>query len=107
MNRITQGDESHIGLGALQGALIVGVTLVGYDPMAANIAKLVSLAREEEAVAKSGPRADRSPLILAVQKASGPTLVFPATSGELRGAICLRNWRNGRSTVRNRITAAA
>ena len=50
---VTQGDETHIGLGAVQGALIVGVTLVGYDPTPDNIAKLVSVTREEEAAAKA------------------------------------------------------
>jgi hypothetical protein len=49
---VTQGDETHIGLGALQGTLIVGTTLVGY-PTPDNIAKLVSLTREEEAAAKA------------------------------------------------------
>jgi hypothetical protein len=50
---VTQGDETHIGLGALQGTLIVGATLVGYEPTSDNIAKLVSLTREEEAAAKA------------------------------------------------------
>jgi hypothetical protein len=50
---VTQGDETHIGLGALQGTLIVGATLVGYDPTPDNIAKLVSVTREEEAAAKA------------------------------------------------------
>jgi hypothetical protein len=49
---VTQGDETHIGLGALQGTLIVGTTVVG-DPTPDNIAKLVSLTREEEAAAKA------------------------------------------------------
>lgn len=49
---VTQGDETHIGLGTLQGTLIVGATLVGYDPTPDNIAKLVSVTREEEAAAK-------------------------------------------------------
>ena len=50
---VTQGDETHIGLGTLHGTLIVGVTLVGYDPTPDNIAKLVSVTREEEAAAKA------------------------------------------------------
>jgi hypothetical protein len=50
---VTQGDETHIGLGTLQGTLIVGATLVGYDPTPDNIAKLVSVTREEEAAAKA------------------------------------------------------
>jgi hypothetical protein len=56
---VTQGDETHIGLGALQGTLIVGATLVGYDPTPDNIAKLVSVTREEEATAKAA--LDRKP----------------------------------------------
>jgi hypothetical protein len=50
---VTQGEETHIGLGALHGTLIVGATLVGYDPTPGNIAKLISLAREEENVARA------------------------------------------------------
>jgi hypothetical protein len=50
---VTQGEETHIGLGTLQGTLIVGATLVGYDPAPDNIAKLVSVTREEEAAAKA------------------------------------------------------
>jgi hypothetical protein len=49
---VTQREETHIGLGALHGTLIVGATLAGYDPMEGNITKLLSLAREEEAAAK-------------------------------------------------------
>jgi|GEM_PF-708417 len=48
---VTQGTETHIGLGALRGTLIVGVTLVGYEASADTTAKLVSLAREEEKAA--------------------------------------------------------
>jgi hypothetical protein len=55
---VTQGGETHIGLGALNGTLIVGVTLAGYDPTPDNTAKLISLAREEEAAAKAVPGAD-------------------------------------------------
>ena len=50
---LTQGGETHIGLGALQGALIVGATLAGYDPSPENTAKLISLTREEESAAKA------------------------------------------------------
>jgi hypothetical protein len=49
---VTQGEETHIGLGALDGTLIVATTLVGYDPTPASIAKLISLTREEEGAAK-------------------------------------------------------
>lgn len=50
---VTQGKETHIGLGALNDTLIVGATLVGYDPTPRNTAKLISLSREEEGVAKT------------------------------------------------------
>jgi hypothetical protein len=49
---VTQDGETHIGLGALEGTLIVGATLAGYDLAPAITAKLVSLAREEQAAAK-------------------------------------------------------
>ena len=48
---VTQGTETHIGVGVLRGTLIVGITLVGYEPRSDTTAKLVSLAREEEKVA--------------------------------------------------------
>jgi hypothetical protein len=49
---VTQGAETHVGLGAVDGTLIVGATLVGYDPTADNTAKLISLTREEQGAAK-------------------------------------------------------
>jgi hypothetical protein len=50
---VTQGGETHIGLGALHGVLIVGATLAGYDPTPENTAKLISLGREEERAARA------------------------------------------------------
>jgi hypothetical protein len=50
---VTQGGETHIGLGALQGTLIVGATVAGYDPTLENTANLISLSREEERAAKA------------------------------------------------------
>ena len=51
---VTQGGETHIGLGALHGTLIVGATLAGYDLTPENTARLISLTREEErALSKS------------------------------------------------------
>ena len=50
---VTQGQETHIGLGVLHGTLIVGATLAGYGPTSGNIAKLLSLTREEEVTAKA------------------------------------------------------
>jgi hypothetical protein len=48
---VTQGTETHIGLGALRRTLIMGVTLAGYEASADTTAKLVSLVREEEKAA--------------------------------------------------------
>jgi hypothetical protein len=50
---VTQGTETHIGLGALKSTPVVGATLVGYEPAPETTAKLVSLTAEEEAVAKA------------------------------------------------------
>ena len=50
---MTQGGKTHVGLGALRGTLIVEVTLAGYDSTKENIARLISLTREQELVAKS------------------------------------------------------
>jgi hypothetical protein len=50
---VTQGAETHIGLGALHGTLIVGATLAGYDLTPENTAKLISLTREEERAVKA------------------------------------------------------
>jgi hypothetical protein len=55
---VTQRGETHIGVGALQGLLIVGATLAGYDPTPENTAKLISLTREEECAAKAALRRD-------------------------------------------------
>jgi len=53
LGTVTQEGETHIGLGALDGVLIVGTTLAGYNSTPENIAKLISLTREEERVAKT------------------------------------------------------
>jgi hypothetical protein len=50
---VTQGGETHIGLGALHGMLIVGATLAGYDPTPENTAKLISLTRAQQSAAKA------------------------------------------------------
>jgi hypothetical protein len=49
---VTQGGETHIGLGTLHDTLIVGATLAGYDLTPENTAKLIALTREEERAAK-------------------------------------------------------
>jgi hypothetical protein len=56
---VTQGAETHIGLGALHGTLIVGVTLAGYDPTPDKIANLISLTREEESAVNASLDANR------------------------------------------------
>jgi hypothetical protein len=48
---VTQGDETHVGLGVLVGTLTVGATLAGFSASTANVSKLVSLARAEVATA--------------------------------------------------------
>jgi hypothetical protein len=50
---VTMGAETHVGLGVLDGRLIVGATLAGYDATPDNTAKLVALARTEAAAAKT------------------------------------------------------
>jgi hypothetical protein len=52
-NTITESGETHIEIVALDGALIVGTKLSGYDSTTENIAKLASVAREEVAQARS------------------------------------------------------
>ena len=48
---VTMGAETHVGLGALVGKLIMGVTLAGYDATPENVAKLFALANKEDAAA--------------------------------------------------------
>jgi hypothetical protein len=47
-----QGDETHVGGGALYGDLIVNVTLQGYDGTKENKAKVTELIRMQAAAAK-------------------------------------------------------
>ena len=58
---MTQGAETHIGLGALDHKLIVGATLAGYDATPDNIAKLVAVARMQSDAARKavGPESSR------------------------------------------------
>ncbi len=46
---VTQGMETHIGLGALDGKFVFGATLAGFDATADNVANLVGLARAQNA----------------------------------------------------------
>jgi hypothetical protein len=51
----TQGNETHVGGGALYGGLIVTVTLQGYDGTKENTAKVVALIRKQAAAAERAP----------------------------------------------------
>jgi hypothetical protein len=46
---VTQGKETHVGLGALDGKFVFGVTLAGFDATHDNVQNLVGLARAENA----------------------------------------------------------
>lgn len=46
---VTQGSETHVGLGALQNKFVFGATLAGFDATADNVAALVGLARAQNA----------------------------------------------------------
>jgi len=48
---VTQGEDTHIGYGALDGAYVVGVTSAGYPATPENVDKLTGLTRD--AVAKA------------------------------------------------------
>jgi hypothetical protein len=50
---VTMGGETHVGLGALDRQLIVGVTLAGFDATLDDLINLVTLARAEDAAANS------------------------------------------------------
>ena len=50
---VTMGGETHVGLGALDRQLIVGVTLAGFDATLDDLINLVALARAEDAAANS------------------------------------------------------
>lgn len=46
---VTQGMETHVGVGALGGKFVFGATLAGFDATADNVDNLVGLARAENA----------------------------------------------------------
>lgn len=50
---VTSGGETHVGLGALVGKLVVGVTLAGYGATPQNITKLIALTRKENAATRA------------------------------------------------------
>jgi hypothetical protein len=49
---VTQGNETHVGIVALQGGMIVQATIAGFAAMRANISKIVALTRRELATAE-------------------------------------------------------
>ncbi|HET6275984.1 MAG TPA: hypothetical protein VFE16_08670 [Candidatus Cybelea sp.] len=49
--KVTRGAETHLGIGAVNGKLVIGATLAGYAPTDANLHKLSSLLRTESTVA--------------------------------------------------------
>ncbi|HEY2554261.1 MAG TPA: hypothetical protein VGI15_03345 [Candidatus Cybelea sp.] len=49
---VTMKGETHIGLGALSGNLVVGATLAGFDTSHATVSNLVSMTRAEVALLK-------------------------------------------------------
>ncbi len=50
--RVTRGNETHVGIGAVDDNLVVGATLAGYSATDANVRHLISLARVEDEQAK-------------------------------------------------------
>jgi hypothetical protein len=50
---VTQSGETHVGLGMLDGTLVIGVTLAGYDASSGNVNGLVSVAQIEDTTAKT------------------------------------------------------
>jgi hypothetical protein len=46
---VTQGTETHVGLGALDGVFVFGVTLAGFGATSDNVNNLVALARAQKA----------------------------------------------------------
>jgi hypothetical protein len=50
---VTMGGETHIGIGVLDGRLILGLTLAGFNATRKNVSHLVVLARIEDAVARA------------------------------------------------------
>ena len=93
---VTRGTETHIGLGALRGTLIVGVTLVGYEASADTTAKLVSLAREEEKAA-DGMMGAISPAV----KEKIDALVQAQPAQRVTPGIAVAISKNGRTIYEN------
>lgn len=56
---VTQGSDTHITINTLDGDLLVGATLAGFDASTDTIAKLADLTRKELAQAKTHERSRR------------------------------------------------
>ncbi|HUI84608.1 MAG TPA: hypothetical protein VL240_10310 [Candidatus Binatia bacterium] len=56
---VTRGSETRVVIRVLDGSLIVGATLAGYEATTDNIAKLTELARQEVSQARSHVRSRR------------------------------------------------
>jgi len=52
---VTQAGETHVGLGALSGRLVVGATVAGFDASDETVAHLTALAREQMTAAAAAP----------------------------------------------------
>jgi hypothetical protein len=50
---VTQGTESHVGVGSVSGNLIIQATIAGYETSPENISKIQDVARSEVAQAKA------------------------------------------------------
>jgi CubicO group peptidase (beta-lactamase class C family) len=81
MGTVIQGAETHIGVGALDGALIVGATLAGYDPTPDSTAGLIALTHELEKSANA-VLAARVPVA-----ADGRSSLLPAVKDKIDALI--------------------
>jgi hypothetical protein len=73
---VTQGDETHVGGGALYGDLIVTATLQDYDGTDENKAKVIELLRKQADAAQ-----------ISMPTTGGPSLLLPAGALLLGSAI--------------------
>jgi CubicO group peptidase (beta-lactamase class C family) len=93
---VTQGTETHIGLGAVRGTLIVGATLVGYDTTPETTANLISLAHDEENAAA----ATVATLLPAAKDKIDALVQFQIAKGKTPG-IAVAVAKNGRTIYEN------
>jgi hypothetical protein len=50
---VTQGTESHVGVGSVSGPLIIQATIAGYEPSPQNISNIEAVTKSEVAHARS------------------------------------------------------